>query len=357
MPRAKVPSVFERRQAEKKAPEDIAADVAETSFRPLARALAIPIERLAPSPDNPRTETLDENLREFAGSIAERGILQPLAVRRDPERAGYYYVVAGSRRLLAAQIVRMSERAEERTRVAEIPCVVREGATEEIFADALVENLARQDLSRSETMQALGRLRRDYGWAVRDIARRTGRSAGDISEMLNVAQDVDLAPYVADETISPSAAVQIRRLPPALRSAALDGVRTGAVRKVKDVQRLRTESARSDSLPATHDDPQVFVNEHPGPPDDPQVFVNEQFGPPHAAAERTVQVAAHERRSAGGRRGPAAYHPDDATVERLAHDVLSFLARDPIVSTAQAVVLEEAHEALHTYLGQRETRP
>ncbi len=384
MARAKVPSVFERRQAEKRPLDALAADVAEASFRRVDRALAIPIARLVPSPDNPRTETLDENLQEFAASIAERGILQPLAVRRDPEKAGYYYVIAGSRRLLAAQIVRMSERPEERARVEELPCVVREGTPEDIFADALVENLARQDLSRAETMHALRRLQDDYGWAVRDIARRTGRSPGDISELLNVARDVDLAPFVAAETISPSAAVQIRRLPDELRPAAIEGVRAGTVRKVKDVQRLRAQARPSvakgadDGARPDEGEGGVFVNEqgvadrggqspHAG-----GVFVNEQpdatargsttakgfvneyartgEGLPTDAAGRIVTVGEHTRRIPPGRRVPRAYRPDDATVERLARDVLTFLGQDPLLSPGQVETLRAVSAELAAYL-------
>lgn len=366
MPRAKVPSVFAQRQAEKRSVDALAADVAESSFRRIDRALAIPIERLAPSPDNPRTETLDENLQEFAASIAERGILQPLAVRRDPEKPGYYYVIAGSRRLLAAQIVRMSERPEERARVEELPCVVREGTPEDIFADALVENLARQDLSRAEAMHALRRLQDDYGWAVRDIARRTGRSPGDISELLNVARDADLAPFVAAETISPSAAVQIRRLPEELRPAAIEGVRAGTVRKVKDVQRLRGQTLRAEAEDANGSEPpgegpgRVFVNERgdterrdreaPGG----KVFVNEHpganGGPSTATAERIVTVGEHTRRLPAGQRAPRAYRPDDATVDRLARDVLNFLRQEPLLSPGQVETLRAMSAELAAYL-------
>ena len=345
------PSVFERRRSEKKDLAAIAADAAEKTFRPLEGARAIPIERLAPSPDNPRSETLDENLTEFAASIAERGILQPLAVRRDPERAGYYYVIAGSRRLLAAQIVRMSEKPEERARVAEIPCVVREGTTEEIFADALVENLARQDLSRAETMHALERLHNKYGWSVRNIARRTGRSAGDISEMLSVARDADLAPLVANETISPSAAVQIRRLPENLRSTAIEGVRSGTVRKVKDVQNLRMERVRtneknSEAEPAS-DLSAAQAQDRGGPDEKQEVFVNEH---PVEENDSMTWVTGHARRVRGHR---TAYHPDDATVQALAQDILAFLEREPVLSDTQAAVLHEAGVRLAAYRGPR----
>ncbi len=364
MARAKVPSVFERRQAEKRPLDALAADVAEASFRRVDRALAIPIARLAPSPDNPRTETLDENLQEFAASIAERGILQPLAVRRDPEKAGYYYVIAGSRRLLAAQIVRMSERPEERARVEELPCVVREGTPEDIFADALVENLARQDLSRAESMHALRRLQDDYGWAVRDIARRTGRSPGDISELLNVARDVDLAPFVAAETISPSAAVQIRRLPDELRPAAIEGVRAGTVRKVKDVQRLRAQALHpvakgaDDGARPDEGEGGVFVNEQPDATargsTATKVFVNEHARAgeelPTDTAGRIVTVGEHTRRIPSGRRAPRAYRPDDATVERLARDVLTFLGQNPLLSPGQVETLRAASAELAAYL-------
>ena len=72
------------------------AQTAERGWDRLDRARKVPIERIAPNPDNPRTHY--EGLGPLADSIAVRGLLLPLMIRADPARPGYYLVIAGSRR-------------------------------------------------------------------------------------------------------------------------------------------------------------------------------------------------------------------------------------------------------------------
>ncbi len=166
---------------------DDLARVAENAFAPVPRARMIPIERIAPSGDNPRKGF--EHIDELAESIAASGVLQPLLVRRDAGRTGYYRLIAGERRLQAAHRVQGFDSVEARMRVETLPCVIRDESDQDAFADSLAENVARNDLTRAEIMDAYRRLRDEYGWGVRAIARRTGRSVGDVSELLNLSDD------------------------------------------------------------------------------------------------------------------------------------------------------------------------
>ncbi len=222
---------------------DISAEeqsaAAEASFPPIPRALLIPIERIAPSSDNPRKSF--DGLDELAASIAERGVLQTLIVRPDVERPGYYITVVGARRLFAARIVQGSEDAQSRARVAVLPCVVVVETSTDAFADALLENLARKDLSRAEVMTALLRLQSGYGWSARYIARRTGRSVSDVAELLSIAKDEEVASVVRDEIVTPTVAGQIQRLPKALRGQVLQRARSGQVTRVEDIRALRRQ--------------------------------------------------------------------------------------------------------------------
>ena len=213
------------------------AAAAEASFHAVPRALLLPIERLAPNPDNPRQSF--DHLDELAMSIAERGVLQPLLVRRDSTRPGYYLTIAGARRLLAARVVQGYTDVESRARVVNLPCVIMDETDRDAFADALAENLARQDLSRGEVMAALSRLHAEYGWSARYIAKRTGRSVGDVAELLGIAGDESVVSLVQDEVISPTTAGQIRRLPVELRPVAIAGVRAGTLKTGDDIRRLR----------------------------------------------------------------------------------------------------------------------
>ncbi|MDP9382917.1 MAG: ParB/RepB/Spo0J family partition protein [Chloroflexota bacterium] len=269
-------------------PERLSA-AAEASFAPIERALLIPIERLSPSRDNPR-QTF-RNLDELAESIADRGLMQPLLVRRDPERPGNYMTIAGARRLMAAIICRGSEDPEVRGRVEMLPCIVSDETDEQAFADALAENLARDDLTRAEAMAAVLRLEQQYGWSAREIGRRTGRSFPDVAEMLRVAKDKDLAPLLQEELISPTAVGEIRRLPEELRPEAIAGVRDGRIRKVQDVRKLRRLASQdSGPLPVTQIDHKgVYDIIHPSDSD--------------ASADRTAYERAHPR--AGNEANPA----------------------------------------------------
>src|SRR5581483_5330028 len=143
------------------------------------------------------------------------GILQPLVAAPNPEKPGYYLLIAGHRRLAAAGLLAREEvdlplpeaeetapdaaarqraaRAAARARVVALPATLRDVDTDTAFALALVENLQRDDLSRREVMDAVKRLRDHYGWSVRQIEQRTGRSKTDISRLLRIAEDPEVA--------------------------------------------------------------------------------------------------------------------------------------------------------------------
>jgi len=214
------------------------ADAAERSFDPIPRGLLIPIARIDTWDQQPRRTIDDAGIAELAGSIAATGLLEPLVVRRSPGQPGRYVIVAGHRRLLAARRVYGDEDPATRARVDALPCVVREIADDAAFADALVENLVRADLTRREVMDAVRRLQEEYGWSGREIAKRTGRSAGDIGELLRVAKHPQLARLVGDDALSPTAAGVIERMPDDVQREALRQVAQGALRTAAQAEEL-----------------------------------------------------------------------------------------------------------------------
>lgn len=216
------------------------------SFARVERALLIPIERIAPMKDNPRQSF--RHLEDLAESIADRGIMQPLVVRRDPEKPGFYMTVAGARRLMAANILRGHEAEDVRARVAVLPCIVCDETDGQALASALAENLARDDLTRAEAMAAVLRLEREYNWSGREIARRTGRTQTDIAELLKVAKDEDLAALVNEDLLSPTAAGVMVRLPEEVRREAVAQVRAGQLRTTEDVRSLNPRRSRRSGM-------------------------------------------------------------------------------------------------------------
>ncbi len=88
-----------------------------------------------------------ESLRELAASIGVSGVLEPLVVRRDPETPDGYLLIAGHRRLAAAQLVASGDDIAARGHVMTLPCLVRDLDDDAAYALSLVENLQRKDLS------------------------------------------------------------------------------------------------------------------------------------------------------------------------------------------------------------------
>lgn len=153
-------------------------ELSERAPAPVGRM--IPLEKLDPNPEQPRTEFGD--LTELTASIAERGVLEPLLVR--PSRlTGRWMIIAGERRYRAAR----------QAGLAEVPCVemeVDEGTVAEI---ALIENMQRKDLTVWEEADGLFALCERFGYTHDEVARKVGKSRTTVTEALSIAaipQDV-----------------------------------------------------------------------------------------------------------------------------------------------------------------------
>jgi ParB family chromosome partitioning protein len=134
----------------------------------------LPVDAIAPNPRQPRRTFDDEALEGLAASVAEQGVIQPVLVR--PRGAGRYELVAGERRWRAARIAGL------RT----VPAIVRERADAASLETALVENMAREDLSPIEEARACAALSEELGLSRKEIGRRVGRSRVAISNLLRL---------------------------------------------------------------------------------------------------------------------------------------------------------------------------
>jgi ParB family transcriptional regulator, chromosome partitioning protein len=137
---------------------------------------AVPIEHLRPSRFQPRRQIEESDLRELAESIADRGVLQPILVRRDPEQADRFEIIAGERRWRASQLARLHE----------VPVIVREFSDREALEVALIENLQRQDLSPLEEAEGYRRLMDDYAHTQEDLAKVIGKSRSHVANTMRL---------------------------------------------------------------------------------------------------------------------------------------------------------------------------
>jgi ParB family chromosome partitioning protein len=134
----------------------------------------LPVELIAPNPTQPRRRFDEEALQALAGSLGERGVLQPVLVR--PKAGGTYELVAGERRWRAAQIAGLET----------IPALVRPRDDAEALELALIENMAREDLSPIEEARACAALVEELGLTREEVGRRVGRSRVAVSNLIRL---------------------------------------------------------------------------------------------------------------------------------------------------------------------------
>jgi ParB family chromosome partitioning protein len=128
---------------------------------------------IRPNPHQPRRHFDDDALETLAASIRQRGLLQPLLVRRVPEG---YELIAGERRLRAAQ----------RAGLESVPVVVREADPQERLELALIENLQRENLTPLEEAEAYRHLIDSYGLTQEQVALAVGKSRPAVANALRL---------------------------------------------------------------------------------------------------------------------------------------------------------------------------
>ncbi len=136
----------------------------------------LPIGSLCPGRFQPRHSFPESAIDELAQSLRERGMLQPILVRRAPDAPDMFEIVAGERRWRAAQ----------RAGLHEVPVVVRALSDAEALEAALVENLQRQDLSPLEEAQGYRRLIDQFEHTQESLARHLGKSRPHLANMLRL---------------------------------------------------------------------------------------------------------------------------------------------------------------------------
>jgi ParB family chromosome partitioning protein len=143
----------------------------------------LPLELIAANPRQPRRRFPQDALASLAASVEERGVLQPVLVR--PRVDGTYELIAGERRLRAAQLAQLQT----------IPALVRARADAEVLELALIENMAREDLSPIEEARACAALIEELDLTREEVARRVGRSRVAVSNLMRL---LDLPEEVID---------------------------------------------------------------------------------------------------------------------------------------------------------------
>ncbi len=139
------------------------------------RVQKLPVELLAPNPDQPRTTFDADALNELAASIERYGVVQPLVA--SPHGDGYQ-IIAGERRWRASQIAGLKT----------VPVLVRTSKELEQLEIALVENVQRVDLSPLEQAVSIERLHQQFNLTYQVIAQRLGKAETTVNNIVRLLQ-------------------------------------------------------------------------------------------------------------------------------------------------------------------------
>ena len=135
----------------------------------------LPIDKLEPNPQQPRLDFKKEELDSLADSIRQKGVIQPLIVRRKPGR-DIYEIVAGERRWRAAQLAQLHE----------VPVIVRDLDDTEVLEIAIIENIQRADLNAIEEALGFRQLMTRFGHTQEKLAEALSRSRSHVANLLRL---------------------------------------------------------------------------------------------------------------------------------------------------------------------------
>ena len=150
-------------------------ELAKRSEPAIGRMLAI--AEIEPDPKQPR-ESMGA-LDELVSSIRDKGVLEPILVRRSPDRAGATYrIISGERRYRAAM----------EAGLLELPAIEMEVSEQEALEIALIENLQRKDLTPFEEAEGYRALAEVHGYTHEQIATSVAKSRPSVTESLSLLQ-------------------------------------------------------------------------------------------------------------------------------------------------------------------------
>ena len=145
--------------------------IASKDYSPRIRMLSI--DKIDPSPQQARSEL--GNIQELMASIKEKGILEPILVRKKGKR---FEIIAGERRYIAAKNISLEE----------VPCIEMNVSDNEAMELALIENMQRKNLDVFEEADGLKALSETYSYNHEQIAKKIGKARSTITEIIAISK-------------------------------------------------------------------------------------------------------------------------------------------------------------------------
>lgn len=151
----------------------------------------IPVSMIAPNADQPRKNFNAETIEDLANSIREKGVLQPILVKK--KNAGAFEIVCGERRFRAATLCGLTE----------VPAIIKDIADEDFLEWALIENIQREDLNPIEEAEAYQRLVEERMISQEEVAKRVGKNRVTVTNTLRLLRlPTEVKAYLAEGRLS-----------------------------------------------------------------------------------------------------------------------------------------------------------
>ena len=157
------------------------------------KIVKLDINLLEPSPYQPRTTFRDEALIELIESIKEKGVLQPLLVRKNPKNPQKYEIIAGERRY----------RASQKAGLTTLPVIIKDFDDKATLEVALIENLQREDLNPLEEARGYLRLMDEFQYTQEALSKVVGKSRSYVANMMRLLELSDsIKTFVENKELS-----------------------------------------------------------------------------------------------------------------------------------------------------------
>jgi ParB family transcriptional regulator, chromosome partitioning protein len=200
----------------------------------------LPIDKLEPNPQQPRLDFNQEELESLAASIRQKGVIQPLIVRRKMGR-DIYEIVAGERRWRAAQLAQLHE----------VPVVIRELDDSEVLEIAIIENIQRSDLSAIEEALGFRQLMTRFGHTQEKLAEALSKSRSHVANLLRLLTlPADVQDMVRDGSLSAGHARALIGSPKAAEMAAQIVAKGLSVRETEKLVKTQAMAKAPDRKPS-----------------------------------------------------------------------------------------------------------
>jgi ParB family chromosome partitioning protein len=210
------------------------------------QVLELDIKSITPNDYQPRKAFDEKALSELVASIKEKGVIQPVIVRRISDRS--YQLIAGERRW----------RASKAAGLEKIPVIIKDAAPAEALELALIENIQREDLNPLETAEAFHRLIIDFKLTHEDLSKKVGKDRATVTNYLRILKlPSEVKRWVAEGSLSMGHAKALLQIDDHLAqtAAAKKIIKNGM--SVREAEAMSKKTSTSRPKPKAAKDPQI----------------------------------------------------------------------------------------------------